>query len=551
MTRLPKIILFFFIFVLCVPLLQQELQFFSIKELNGAFVKPKEPELLIDSVASASYQKSAEDYLNTFFGFRESFVRMKNTIEYLLWKEIPVTDNIEGKDGFIFSKGSIRRTIGLDYNGAEKNRKTIERILFLNEGLKKHGSKLLVVFAPSKECVLTNNIPAFYSKQFKANTDYLDLTEGFKKQNIPLIDFCDYFRKINDTSRFPLFTKTGFHWSAYGASVAHDSLLKLIASMNDQPIPSCYMEGVEYSDTARWSDNDLEAPMNLLYKLDERKYVYPILKMDPATTNRRRPKVVAIGDSFFWQLKDQKMMMNIFTDNSAFWYYFAKTSFPIGDVPGVPLESIDVMQELESADVVLLIGSMGTLGNFPFGVTDYYYDRISSPEMTQSIADCINRNTDWSQHLSQALGTKGKVSNEQAFDAAKAICRDKGYYNLVASNGLFVCEDPGLDNALIADKKAASTWEKFGLLKLDGDNVALLSFENKFLRPEPNGNHELKAKLGTLDESAIFTKFSLGNNKYAFRSSDGFYLSYDKKTGRLFANTQAIGPGESFLLVAQ
>ena len=44
---------------------------------------------------------------------------------------------------------------------------------------------------------------------------------------------------------------------------------------------------------------------------------------------------------------------------------------------GGDMEDVDIVKELESADIVILEGSMGTLGEFPFGVADYYQDNFS------------------------------------------------------------------------------------------------------------------------------------------------------------------------------
>lgn len=131
--------------LLWIPLLQQLTHFFTEPKLKGAFTMPAKPVFSPDSLNTFHYQKQVEDYLNYNFGFRGLFVKIKNSLEYAFWKEIPVEDNVEGKDGVIFSKGSLYRSMGVFYNGKEKNEKTIERINFLKEDLEKRGSHLLVV----------------------------------------------------------------------------------------------------------------------------------------------------------------------------------------------------------------------------------------------------------------------------------------------------------------------------------------------------------------------------------------------------------------------
>ncbi len=547
-----KFVLFLLLMLLLwMPLAQQYTGYFTEPTLNGAFVLPTKPIFSVDSVKTFQYQKHLENYLNYNFGFRGLFVKIKNSFEYLFWKEIPVEDNIEGLDGYIFSKGSINRSIGVDYNGKETNKKTIERIRFLKDGLEKHGAHLVVVMAPSKECVFSEKIPSVYYNQFKSRNDYMDLIDGYKNSNIPYIDFCSYFRKINDTSRYALFTKTGFHWSTYGASVAHDSLIQFLTKYISKPMPSYVREGVEWSDTARLSDNDFESPMNLLFKLDSKPYVYPKLKIVESSRKNFRPKVIIIGDSFFWQLKNQKMMMNIFTDDSKFWFYFATTSFPIGDVAGVPLKNIDIMQELQNADLVLLFSSMGTLKTFPFGVTDYYYDNVSSASVLESLKDYIQTQPNWLKNLGKLSVTSKKTLAEIITNEAKQICRDKIFFNLKAVNNKYISTDRNLKNELIADRDHAWAWETFSLYTLENNQCIIRADVGNYLSIDTRNKNKIVATTNGIKAEEIFTLIKLKNNAIALKASNGRYLSFDSKSLQLFANSNSIGVSEKFVLTNQ
>ncbi len=553
MKRLKYLLFLILMLLLWLPMVQQLTGYFTEPLLKGAFTVPSKPVFSMDSLKIFRYQKQTEDYLNYSFGFRGLFVKIKNSLEYIFWKEIPVEDNVEGKDGYIFSKGSILGSIGVYYNGIEKNKTKIEKINFLKESLEKHGSHLLVMMAPSKECVLTGNLPYIYHNQFKNHTNYKDLVEGYKKYNIPFIDFCSYFRKINDTSRFPLYTKTGFHWSAYGASVAHDSLIHFISRYFDKPMPTYIREGVEWSDTARWSDNDFEDPQNFFFKLDHSRYVYPKLKILESSKKNFRPKVVIIGDSFFWQLKDQKMMKDIFSEDSKFWYYFATTSFPIGDVAGVPLKEINIIQELQTADLVILVGSMGTLADFPFGVTDYYYENFEKPEMVKGIFDGIKEYIKgmpkWIEKLSKAALLNSKPVDEIIDSEAKRILSDKISFNFKAKNGKYVCADAANNNIVIADKEQASAWELFSYFQLDENNIVLTSFRDKILSAELSGKGEITATRNKIGAWEIFEKLDLGNNLVAFKATNGKYLRVDEKTKQIFADGNSIGENEKFKMI--
>lgn len=374
MNQAIKTILFFFLIgILWLPVFQESTGYFNETKLNGAYVDPAKPVFSWDSWTALDFQKKFEDFKNHHFGFRGFLVKMKNSMEYFLFGKINATDIIEGKKGYLFSYGSVNRYYGNLYNGEEKNSKTLEKIKFMKEGIEKKGKHFLCIIAPPKESVVPELLGDEYASMADKKTDCDDFIQGYRENNIPFIDFCSYFKAIKDTSSYPLFTKTGFHWSVYGASLAHDSLLKYIENLFGKDLPGYSRTGIEISDTARDSEADFEEPMNLLFKISDLRYYYPKFEMTTPSEGNFRPRVIIIGDSFFWQIKNLRLMMHVFSEDSRYWYYFSK-SFPLSDLAGSEMKDVDVMKEIESADLVILFSNISTMDDFPFGVADYYHE---------------------------------------------------------------------------------------------------------------------------------------------------------------------------------
>ncbi|HKC69229.1 MAG TPA: hypothetical protein VKG26_13420 [Bacteroidia bacterium] len=547
MRQKIKIILFIFLFALLwLPFIQEQTKFIKEPELNGAFIKPTEPKFSIDSLSNLSFQQQYEKYKNYMFGFKGLLIKIKNSVNYILFKELSVEDNIAGKNGYIFSIGSINKTLGIDYNGKEKNEATLKKINFLKEEIESNGGHLIVLLIPSKETVLPEFLPSKYKGKYKNQTDYDDFIEGYKKYHIPVIDYCAYFKQIKKNGIGPLFTKTGFHWCMYGASIAQDTLVNYIENIVNKPIPKYKRIGIEMSDTARESDADFEPSLNLLFSLGQSQYVYPKLKMLDSTRKNYRPKVIIIGDSYFWQIKHQKMLMNIFTEDSKFWYYFATTSFPIGDVAGVPLKDINIMHELETADIVLLNGNISTLSGFPFGITDYYYNNVSNPAIIDAVQKIIKGNSLWMEKLNATAAVSNVLINEVAETNARVICRNKRAITLKASNGKYICAGGDEDKILLANREAPYAWETFYMLQLDDNKIAIYSYKNKFLSAELSDKTEITSAKTNIDAWETFTLQNLDNDFVAIKACNGKYLSLDKHTQQLFANADKIGVNEKF-----
>jgi hypothetical protein len=269
---------------------------------------------------------------------------------------------------------------------------------------------------------------------------------------------------------------------------------------------------VEWSDTARYSDADFEDVMNLFFSLQQDRYVYPKIEMVQASLTNHRPKVIIIGDSFFWQIKGLKDLMYIFSEDSKYWYYFKK-SFPLSDEAGSDMKFLDVVQELQSADFVILLGSMGTLGEFPFGVTDYFQDNISNNDIIQ--------------------GNGGKQLK----------------FNLKAANGKYISEDETQGNILIANRDSAAEWETFYFLNLRDKNCAIRSSENKYVSAELSKSNEITATRDKIADWETFAMVKIDSTHVAFKAANGKYLSLDKTTLQIFARGDVIGKDETFEMI--
>ena len=551
MSNKLKVTLFIFLFTLLwLPLLQELTKFVKEPQLKGVFVKPAIPQFSIDSLRTTGFQKQLEDYENYNFGFRVLFVKTKNSVNHTLFNELSVNNNIEGKNGFIFQKESAEQTLGISYGPKEKYQAALEQIRCMKEGIEKHGGHFLAVLAPSKEKVMPDFLPRQYQGKYKTPNEYTDFIAGYKKYNIPFIDFCPYFNKLRDTCQYLLFNKTGYHWSMYGAAFAQDSLLNYIEKKLATPLPKYKRMGVEFSDSARWSDADFEGPLNLFYSLSEPRYVYPKFEMIASTKNNKKPKVIIIGDSFFWQLKNQKMLQHIFSTDSRFWFYFSLTSYPLGDAKGIPLlKGADVMEELESADFVILMCNVSTLDYFPYGAADFYCKNSNTPRMTGIIENYISNNCSWLENITKKKEAKTISFDELVKAEAKQVRNKRTVFNLLAANKKYVCADGGDRNLVFGNRDNISTWETFTLFHLQNDTVVICSDEGKFLSAELAANTEITASRNYISSWEIFTIVNLDKNSIALKAFNGKYVSLDEKTQQLFANANTIGKNERLKLI--
>src|SRR4051794_13008942 len=85
--------------ILWTPLLQGLFSFFKEPvHLKGAYVAPGKPEFVVDSFLTGSFQKKWEAYEDYAFGFRAFLIKLKNSVDFVLFKDIDNADIIAGKN---------------------------------------------------------------------------------------------------------------------------------------------------------------------------------------------------------------------------------------------------------------------------------------------------------------------------------------------------------------------------------------------------------------------------------------------------------------------
>ena len=206
-----------------------------------------------------------------------------------------------------------------------------------------------------------------------------------------------WFLQLKDTADFALFPKTGMHWSNYASLLAADTLIRYMEHLGDVNIRNLVL-GPRELDRARDPDDDLERLLNLLRPIPKPKYDYADCGTDGDTT-AFKPKMIVIGDSFWWTIAVQLPLREIFSI-APYWYYNSTIHF---DSLHHAVNEVNLAEELRSADFVVLSYSatqqyrmndgfthnaLEALGvTDPFAGPDYAFEREVQRSVGEIIAD--------------------------------------------------------------------------------------------------------------------------------------------------------------------
>lgn len=380
--------------------------------LNGYFVPVMEPVFSMSSWFSGAYQDSCSKFVKENTGFRSNFVLLYNQVDYSLFSVPHAQKIIVGKSGYLYSDEYISAYMGTNFTGKQFCDEKVRLLKKLQDLLwNEYKIFLVVIMTPDKGNFYPEYIPDRYLKQKKENTNYGYSAEKCAEAGINMIDFNRSFCLAKKTSHYPLYPKTGIHWSSYGAVLAADSLLKYLKAKLNIQLPALVIDSIQTSAVALDIDDDIESTMNLIWKLPHPVYGYARYHFSSDST-RKKPAALFVGDSFYWSWYPQ-FIKGAFS-NDDFWFYNME-AFPESRIKPTQVPQIDIAKAIKRQNIIVLIQVNGAKGNIGYGFIDQALS-VLDPEKTNELKqmeESIRGNTGWMKMIREKAAKNHFSVDEQ------------------------------------------------------------------------------------------------------------------------------------------
>lgn len=352
--------------------IEQNLHFIQLKPLGGEQPTIEKSPFTANNWRSGVFQEGQEVHVNQRFGLRPFMVRLYNEIFDRLFDEYQAKGVIMGKDGFLFEENYLLAASGRDFLGADSILLLADKLALIQQNLASQQKQLLVCLAPGKGSYFIDKMPSAYSRKNKER-NHPEFVKALSQRKIPLFDIQTWFLNLKAKTPYPLFPKTGIHWSSYGEYLVADSLIKRVAELAQKPLPHLQLLSIEQDSNPRDRDDDIELGMNLLRDLPDFKMAYPKFRIVPLNADQKAPKVLVIGDSFYYGMYNWGMMEHVFV-NGEFWYYNHERLIPKMPSSNVS-ELTNYASKVQDFDVILLLITEANLPRFGFGMIESYLNK--------------------------------------------------------------------------------------------------------------------------------------------------------------------------------
>ncbi len=409
MKSLTKVILFALTaLLLFASMLQQATDVFHFKALNGVTYEAAKPKASFASFLDRSLQDSTEAYLKQHYGFREPLTRIYNQTQWTFFRYSQVAEDkriIITPDNWIFEPWTVEeyyQSHAYEYakDSAEMAKKLeaeTQRLIEIQQLLEPYNTHLFVALLPGKEQVCSEHMPKNhgYFKEKKI-TAYGFYSKRFKELGVNHIDLAECFMQMKDTVDYPLFPQTGTHWSNLAAIHAADTLVRYMEWLSDSNMVNI-KKGSLFQRTLK-PDADLESLMNLIWPIQKAPNYLTTALYDYDTT-AWQPRLITIGDSFYWNILNFTPVWEVF-ESVPYWYYFSTVYFDDDDLYVTKnIHDLDVLQEVVDADFVMLSYSTTAL----YKMSNGFSERLLK-ELKQKQNDRINNRHETARHETRDNG---------------------------------------------------------------------------------------------------------------------------------------------------
>lgn len=337
------------------PLLMNYYPLISEKKLVGYFEIPDSAFILSDtSWLSGNFQEKFEKRYNYSMGMHRTGIRLNNQLNF--WMGEQSSTIVVGKENNLMDPAYIASYLGKDFLGKDSIERECERIQQLQSLLKQNGIEFFIVIAPNKSRIYKEHIPDFYHPEKRIPGNYEHYIEGFKKHDINHINVQEWFEQAKDTSRYPLFTNLGVHWSVYGGLLFTDSLLNYIEKKTNRKLNKIKLKSITELDTAQATDDDLYKLMNLIFPIKQKKKFAYMDREFPLDSANQRPQLLAVGDSYWFTVANFGVPRLFFGDSTSYFYYNSTAYFD-HNIANRPVSEVDFDKIVMKNNIILLIYS--------------------------------------------------------------------------------------------------------------------------------------------------------------------------------------------------
>ena len=380
-----------FLLLLALPGLQTGCRFVPEVPLSGVLVQSPKPLLTLGAWWRGELQSQAEDWLDEHIGFRGHAVRTDNQIGLSVFREASskASDSVVlGRRMMVYGDAYVTAYDGTSDFSDQRLRKRVRGIRRLQDGLARRGIAFVFLISPSKAAIYPEYLPRGFVRPDgqRPKVAYERMLPMLRSAGIHVVDSRALLLEEKGRSPHLLFPPGGVHWNRYSCALVLRRAWQALGEQLGRPLVEPSWHSVREDDAPARKDQETDgADLLNVWHVGHGDWKFPRPDLFAEDSGGRfRPRIVVVGDSFWW-LADDIIAENRLASRSEFFYYYnefeRRQNNPLSGQPRGLRRGMSWDYVL-SADAIIVETNEGGLGEAGWGFIEAAVKRLShdSPE---------------------------------------------------------------------------------------------------------------------------------------------------------------------------
>jgi len=342
-----------------VILIQTYFRPFDDMVLSGAEQKSRPGVPALNDIISGKFQNSIETWLKQNIGFRGTFVKTDNQINFSLFNEFSRSHPrkiLLGNNRELFEEPYIDNFNRLTLLPLPVLVKKADDIQRLQEKLKARNVRFILLITPSKATIYPEAVPEKYILDHAAGKkdNYEIIVPMLEQRGVNIVDSREIFLDLKKKGTTHLFPSSGSHWSLYGGYLFGTKLIERMEQLFGQRMVRMRMKRLIPSREPIDLDKDIARLGNILFTRSLfTDYRYPATYPD-APANAFRPNALLVGSSFCWNLIQYLDQNNVFSRLNFYYYFNTDWVYPGRIRHAISRDSINWNRDVFTKDIIIV-----------------------------------------------------------------------------------------------------------------------------------------------------------------------------------------------------
>ena len=350
--------------------------------LSGVTVQTQFPVLTRAGLMDGSVQEDIGEYFSQHLPGRDLMIKVRNQMIFSLFQKSPNENIVIGENDNLYEKEYVLKYEKVyEPVSEEYARQLCDQLTAIQEKVEAAGKEMYVFITPTKVRYYEEDVP----QRYRASAVYPDspgnyemFTEVLKDYDLKVYDSIPYADEFERTQPYPLYYKTGSHWSwPLSKSVTAD-----FAAFLDENSRFDFAQGtveVKPSPVPIFPDTDIFDSLNLFTKPYDTYYEAQYICEQG---DGPKPNLFCRGGSFMGQtiasmIRDGYFDHDMYVENTVYYQDHFTSGGSFSDYG-----ELNLAQAIGQADIVIFEVNEAHVPVMGFGLYDYLLEHPEIFEQT-------------------------------------------------------------------------------------------------------------------------------------------------------------------------